>query len=133
MNDDKKISTYEISFLANSLEDASVVKDLLQKLQAEIVNEGPISEIQLAYPIEKKTSAVFGYIHFKLPAEDAPKITETLTLEKKIMRFLVITPVPQKPVPRRVETSARTAKKVSQGDLSNEALEEKLAALQESK
>lgn len=133
MNDDKKISTYEISFLANSLEDASAVKDLLQKLQAEIVNEGPISEIQLAYPIEKKTSAVFGYIHFNLAAEDAPKITETLTLEKKIMRFLVITPVPQKPVPRRVEASPRPAKKVSQGDLSNEALEEKLAALQESK
>ena len=128
--EDQKINNYEISFLANTSEDVSAIRSLLSDLKAEIITEGPVSEIQLAYPIEKKTSASFGYIHFKLPTLSIEKINDTIGLNKNILRFLIITPIPAKPIPRRMETGARPVKKTAANDLSNEALEEKLAALQ---
>ena len=128
--EDQKINNYEISFLLNASEDVGAIKSLLSDLKAEIITEGPVLEIQLAYPILKKVSAYFGYIHFKLPTLSIQKINDTLGLNKNIVRFLIITPIPAKPIPRRMETSSRPVKKGASNDLSNEALEEKLAALQ---
>lgn len=130
MREDSKINSYEISFLVNASEGAEAIKKLLADLKAEIITEGPVAEIQLAYPIEKKTSAFFGYTHFKLATEKMQELNDTLRLDKGVLRFLVITPIPAKPIPRRMETTPRPAKKAASNDLSNEALEEKLAALQ---
>lgn len=127
---EEKINTYEITFLVNSAEDAKLVQQQLAAIKAEIVTEGTISEIQLAYPIEKKVSAYFGYIHFKSATTEIQKLNDALTLDKGVMRFLIITPPPAKPIPRRMENGPRPVKKSAENDLSNQALEEKLAALQ---
>ncbi len=130
IREDAKTNSYEISFLVSASEGAEAIKNLLSSLKAEIITEGPVSEIQLAYPIDKKTSAFFGYTHFKLATQDIQKLNDTLRLDKGVLRTLVITPIPAKPIPRRMETTPRPAKKAASNDLSNEALEEKLAALQ---
>ena len=128
--EEKKINTYEISFLVNSAEDKEAVLKHLQNAKAEIVMESPVSEISLAYPVLKKNSANFGYIHFKLDAHSAAGLNDVLRLDKKIMRFLILTPPPEKTLRPRADSPIRTAKKKTENDLSNEALGEKLAALQ---
>ena len=129
--EDQRTNIYEITFLANSAENVETIKKLLAGLKAEIIAEGPVAEIQLAYSILKKTSAAFGYIHFKSATENIQKINDTLNLDKGILRFLIITPIPAKPIPRRIpDATPRPVKKAGSNDLSNESLEEKLAALQ---
>lgn len=128
--EDKKVNTYEISFLTNLPEDAELVKKHLAKQKVEIVTEGPVSQIKLAYPVKKQTSAYFGYIHFKAEAGTIAGLNYDLGLDKNVLRFLIITPPAEKPKPR-LESPRPTTKKASgANDLSNEALEAKLAALQ---
>ena len=135
--EDQKINTYEISFLLDNAEDVQVITKHLKALKAEIILEGTIAQIQLAYPIDKKEAAYFGYIHYTMPAENTPKLNDILILDKKVIRFLIITPPPEKAIPRRMERaekpegSTKPSKK-SEAALSNEALEEKLAALKAS-
>lgn len=130
IKEDIKTNSYEIAYLTNTSENVGIIQKLLADLKAEIILEGPVAEIQLAYPIDKKTSAFFGYIHFKLATSGIEKINDTLRLDKNILRFLIITPIPAKHIPRRTEMTPRPVKKAAANDLSNAALEEKLAALQ---
>lgn len=128
--EDQKINIYEITFLAIDAAGVDAVKKNLAGLSAEIVTEGPAAERQLAYPIDKRTSALFGYIHFKMLSANVKPLNDALTLDKSILRFLIITPIPAKPLPKKTDAPTRPVKKPAANDLSNEALEEKLAALQ---
>lgn len=129
MEKEIKTNTYEISFLVNAAEDSEVIKKHLAAGRAEILNEGPVSSIRLAYPIKKQETAFFGYIHFKMDAKEIASLNYALGLDPKVLRFLIVTPIPQKPKPR-TDAVKPPRKAASAKDLSNEALEEKLAALQ---
>ncbi len=116
---------YEISYLLKVEEDVGVVVNLLSQLGAEIINEGTIGEIRLAYPIKKETKAYFGYLHFNLDAELITKLRDELYLESKVLRFLIVTPPFVKTQTRRESLMDRPKPAVEQRvELSNDALEE---------
>jgi len=133
MTEEKTVKPYEISFLLKGEEDVALVIKKLSQNGAEIINEGQVSYIRLAYPINKEESAYFGYVHFKVEPAAIKVITDSLKLEPKILRFLVVTPPMEKTIPRRTDFRnsaehgaevAAVAPKVE--PLSNAELSEKL-------
>lgn len=130
MEEDKKQKTYEISFLLKTEAELSVIDGHLKTANAEIVERGPLASIKLAYPIEKNLSAYFGFIHFKAAGAAAQKLNQDMRFDTHIIRYLIITPPPAKPEKRAPMSSrAKPVKKEAKAELTNEALEEKLAAL----
>ncbi len=129
MKDTEK-NAYEISFLVKSAEDAEAIVKRLSEIGAEVLSENKPQEIVLAYPIKKISKAYFGYSVFNsLPSEIA-KLNNSLGLDSKALRFLIVTPPIVKVQERKME-SVMTAEKpktapVRETDLSNDALEQKL-------
>jgi len=88
MTEDKK--QYTISYLARVETDKESVLKSLKEANASIFAEGRISELKLAYPIKKQTSAFFGSIVFETAPETISKIDEKLKFEEGILRFLIV-------------------------------------------
>lgn len=132
MEEEKAVKQYEISFLLRSEEDAAVLVKKLSDLGAEISSEGPIERINLAYPIKRETAAYFGYVNFNAKPEVVKGINDSLGLEPKVMRFLIITPPIAKMVPRRTDFHHEAEQVVVDSakpkveSLSNAELEKKL-------
>ena len=128
--EEKLVRSYEISYLLGAEEDVEVIVNLLSEFGAEIVNEGTINEIRLAYPIKKKTYAHFGYLRFDLEPSEVKKLHDSLELNDKVIRFLIITPPFVKAQPtnkrRMQELKPRRQEAAPKSELSNVDLEEKL-------
>lgn len=113
---------YELSFLVNSEEDAHEAVKILNSRGAVIVFEGPLKKIEgVAY---------FGFFHFQCEPEHLMGIEESLRLNGKILRHLVVTP-PISPRTnffpgRRAPHQSHETKVSTPGVVSNEELEEKL-------
>ena len=125
---------YEIGFLGTEEKSAEAVLTALKQHKAEILLEGPVEKIALSYPIEKNTTANFGYIHFRTLPDEMAGLRRDLQAQPLIIRFLIVTPPFLKPKPRW-ETKARTKPVASatvtpeppvNAPLSNEALEKKI-------
>jgi len=124
---------YELSFVTQS-EDATPVKALLAKNNAQIVNERPISKIQLAYKIAKQGYGFMGTSEFLADAESAVALRKDIQLEKDILRGILIKL--KEPKINEAGTEERVAEKSPSGPqrlrsmfggvLSNEALEKKI-------
>jgi ribosomal protein S6 len=128
---EETVKPYEISFLLRNEDDAAILVKKLSDLGAEISNEGPIERVNLAYPIKKETSDYFGYVNFNAKPEIIKGINDSLRLEPKVIRFLIITPPIAKMVPRRTDFHNQTEQTVDLAKpkvepLSNAELEEKL-------
>lgn len=129
---------YEFSFLVRREEDIAQVTKLLSQHSAQVVTEGPVRHIQLAYPIEKQTEAFFGFLHVKLAPADAKQLETDARMEKTLLRFLLVllprTPQPAPPRSRGERPGApaapaadRTPARAAEGTtLSNEELEKKI-------
>lgn len=118
---------YEISCLLKAEEDIGLVIKDLSDLGSEIVDESAVSEIRLSYPIKKETKACFAYLHFNSDPKLIVKLRDTLQLNPRILRFLIITPPFIKNQPRReiLEFKEKSVE-LPRVELSNDALEEKL-------
>lgn len=105
---------YEISFLALREGDKDAVQAAILGAQGEIVSEGRYAEIKLAYPVKKQTSAFFGSLVFSAAPEKAVEVEKTLKFSEGILRVLIITPPPRKPIrnyqPKPVESVVSEAK-----------------------
>ncbi len=126
---------YEIGFLATEETGAQAVLKALNQHKAEILLEGPVEKIALAYPINRQTSAYFGYIHFRTSPSEMPGLRKDLDIQSLVLRSLIITPPFVKPKPRwetkarmKPTTSAAVTPELapSTAPLSNEALEKKI-------
>ena len=128
---------YEISFLSKGEDSVAVLIKHIKQVSGEIVHEGSVKEIELAYPIKKERSAYFGCIKSNLPKDSIDELSKALNFEKDILRFLVINPIqhaevrahtrPQQPVDRKpVDTRTAPRPTKPSPDISNELLEEKL-------
>ncbi|KKR88963.1 MAG: 30S ribosomal protein S6 [Candidatus Wolfebacteria bacterium GW2011_GWA2_42_10] len=142
MEIEKELKNYEIGFLIKDENDRQEIVKALNNYQAAIINEGEINGIRLAYPIKKETAAYFGYVHFSAEPAIIKKLEDSLRLNPKILRFLIITPPAAKTksifyqpraakpfVPRTARTAVSKSeirKAESQPVLTNEALEKKL-------
>ena len=130
MEENKNQKVYEISFLLKNEADLAVIDEHLKSINAEIVERGHLASIKLAYPILKNQSAYFGFIHFKMSGDMAKQLNQAMRFDSHIIRYLIITPPPAKPERRAmVSNRVKPAKKEVKSELTNEALEEKLAAL----
>ena len=132
--------TYEISFLSESEDGVAALTGHIKSAGGEIINEGNIKNIELAYPINKKNSAYFGCVYCSLPNDSIEDLSKTLNLEGAIMRFIIVTPpfrnerrdqvqrpiVPLSPKrPVQIKTTPQQSRPESTA-VSNELLEEKL-------
>ncbi len=141
MDKEKDNKKYEIGFLAKEEGFKNKLVKLVGDFGGEVIDNGGLSRIKLAYPIKKETSAFFGYFYFSIQPEAIKKISDNLKLNSEILRHIIIsTPVIQQAIqsvlkrPRRVfssEIPVVTApmaprKPKPQPVLSNEALEKKL-------
>ncbi len=132
MESEKK--NYEISFLLKEENDVEAVLKHLSQIGAEILNEGKISELKLAYPIKKLNSAYFGWLHFAAQPDGVVKLNSALKLEGRVVRYLIITPpitkTEKKKAPRSTEKNeeqpASPAAESATSEISNEELEKKL-------
>lgn len=137
--DEQVKKLYEVSFLARSENGAAAMVRHLVGSGAEIVNEGSLNKVKLAYPIEKEESAYFGCITCSIPTEAVSGVHDAVRLDKEIMRLMILTPtvvkesVESKRAPQAPEFSRGTVRpRASSVDveeksaLSNELLEEKL-------
>ncbi|TSC88786.1 MAG: 30S ribosomal protein S6 [Parcubacteria group bacterium Gr01-1014_3] len=138
MDTDLEKKEYEIAFLLDSAEAEAEITNLLAKIKAEVTTAKPISEISLAYPIKKHTSAYFGFIRFKAMTNEVAEVKAALRHNAKVLRSLVTVYIPVKlrairtrSVERAAEsTTTAIAKKEpsvgSTGAVSNEELEKTL-------
>lgn len=87
-----KKTVYEFAYLLRLGKEQAEVLKLLQDFGVQIVADGGIKTIELAYEIEKQTSAQFGFYHIEIQSpDDIAKMTETLNLRKDlIIRFLFV-------------------------------------------
>ena len=112
--------------------------EALKRRGAEILLEGPVEKIALAYAIRHQTSAYFGYMHFRVAPDAVRVISDDVKGHTTILRSLVVTPPLMKPKPRwegsklrqRVPASAapQQTPEAPKGPLplSNEALEKQI-------
>ncbi|MFH1188631.1 MAG: 30S ribosomal protein S6 [bacterium] len=131
----KGTRAYEISFLLKSEEDVHIIVNYLSEIGGEIINEGIVSRIRLAYPIKKEHEAYFGFIHFTAVPLSIAKLDEALEIDAKVLRFLIVTPPFLKQARRRIHTSVQKKEEgekiedtitAAPADISNAALEEKI-------
>lgn len=132
--DEKK--EYELSFLLKIHSPEEVVFSLVKKIALEMGGSQPGRQINLAYPIKKEMSAIFGVYDFTANPSDIAKLKSQLSSAPEILRFLLVTPPvrvgggfsrPQiKPVPKAPEEKADVNIKIGPETLTNEALEQKL-------
>jgi ribosomal protein S6 len=129
---------YEIGFLARDEKGAEAVLNAVKQRGAEILLEGPVEKIALAYKIQHEVAAHFGYIHFKVAPSEVAGIKNDLAAQPLVLRSLIVTPPLMKPKPRwdgikpRVKTVFPTPAVPLEHaptpslPLSNEALEKKI-------
>lgn len=84
------LKKFEISYLAKTEADKEVVLGILREIGASGIVEGKFSEIKLAYPIKKQTSAFFGSAVFEAEPASIDKIDKSLKFKEGILRFLII-------------------------------------------
>ena len=126
--DEVELKDYEISFLLGQEKDVEDVLKLLKREEAQIIFEGTLKKIPLAYKIKKQSEAYFGYFHFRMSRDKIKSLGKDLLTASTILRFLVVTPpfVRPKPEPRaRTRIAPAPAAQVG-APLSNEALERKI-------
>ncbi len=125
---------YELSFVTQS-EDAASVKALLAKNNAQILNERPISKIQLAYKIAKQGYGFMSTTEFLADAQSVVTLRYDLQLEKDVLRGIIIKlKEPKKAteketderMPGKGPTAPQKLRNMFSGVLSNEALEKKI-------
>jgi len=88
---------YSISYLAKTEADKVIVLNSLNEVGALNIAEGRVTELKLAYPIKKQTSALFGSIVFEAIPDTVSKIDERLKFAEGILRFLIVAIPSKKP------------------------------------
>ncbi|HEY4475385.1 MAG TPA: 30S ribosomal protein S6 [Candidatus Paceibacterota bacterium] len=124
---------YEISFLLDAAEAVSAVAQIFGKFGVEIPKSLTANQIRLAYLINKRESAFFGFFSFKAAPEMAARIKSELALQSSIVRFLIVRLSSREAARHGNKGFARTHTPDSKPSapaeppvLSNEALEQKL-------
>lgn len=87
---DKELKKYEIGFLVKAEENKNELIKILKNRGFLIIDDGEISRIKLAYPIEKENFAFFGYLYFSGDSEKIKALNKELKTSPKILRHLVI-------------------------------------------
>ena len=87
INEERK--NYEIGFLLKSEDKKTEIKKILEGRKVEVVEEGVVTGIKLAYPIKKENFAYFGYIRFLAEPLAVKEIDSEIKHNPELLRHLV--------------------------------------------
>ena len=102
----EETKNYEIGFLLKSEEDRKIIFGAIESAGFNLLNEGQISSIKLAYPIKKQNFAQFGYIHFSAEPGKVEEFKKDLSMVPSVLRFTIFA----NPVIKSKEDEARAEK-----------------------
>ena len=88
--EDEEKKFYEIGFVFDAEDNRAEVIKLIKDLGGEILKEGEVFKIRLAYLIKKQSSGFFSFLQFFLKPENLTSLKKTLKLNPSILRFLVV-------------------------------------------
>src|SRR6266571_2923161 len=88
-NEVEKVN-YEVSFLVKEEASTQEVVKLLSQHGAEVISEGPLRKISLAYKINKETHAFFGFYYFQAEPASVKLLEQDLTRSSLVIRFLLL-------------------------------------------
>ncbi len=103
----EEIKNYEIGFLLKSEEDRKIIFSVIESAGFNLLNEGLISNVKLAYPIKKQNFAQFGYVYFSAEPDKIEEFKKDLSMAPAVLRFTVFAD----PVIKIKEDEARAEKK----------------------
>ncbi len=81
---------FEISYLVKTEANKEAVLKVLSEAGVSNVTDGRFTEIKLAYPIKKHTSAFFGSSTFEADPAVIDKLDKSLKFMEEVLRFLII-------------------------------------------
>ncbi|MDP2704115.1 MAG: 30S ribosomal protein S6 [bacterium] len=142
---EESLSIYELTCLLRSEEDIAFVRSLLGQHDARVIQEHPLSKVELQYPIKGERYAFLGLVTFEVPTANLHSLRSALQLQDRVLRCLITHPVPthgvasrEKPSEERTprEGSSRVSypspeRKPTRDILSNEALRGKIEEILE--
>ncbi len=137
---DLEKKSYEVSFLSESEDKVSDVRRLIGQYGIDVVQEFPEKKINLSYPINKVTQALFVALKVLSEPDKIKLLEKDLNSSKSVLRSLIITTpktrvvrgdTAQKPVTpaRRTGVPTREPREPREPrvkPLSNEAIEKKI-------
>lgn len=86
---EEETKNYEIGFLLKAEENRKVVFDAIKNTGFNLLNEGQISNIKLAYPIKKQNFAQFGYAYFSAEPEKIEGFKKDLSMIPSVLRLTI--------------------------------------------
>ena len=104
---EKQEKNYELSFLSQEEGGKEVLLQWINRFGGEVLVQGPVENIVLAYPIAKQSSAHFGFVHFKMSPEQASALSRELKMAGVFLRFLLTTPPCVKTRPRSISAKSK--------------------------
>lgn len=135
LQEDSNKKAYEVSFLLASAEKVESVKRLLNQHGIDIKEEQTPKNINLAYPIEKVTQALFCAITVFSEPEKIKLLEKDMKTSRDILRCLIVI-LPKEKAGESSDQSKRVSSPVRRvtviqrelkpKTLSNEALEKKI-------
>ncbi|MFH1347021.1 MAG: 30S ribosomal protein S6 [Spirochaetota bacterium] len=90
-SDTTEIRNYEIGFLLKSEDDRKIIFGAIERAGFNLLNEGQISNIKLAYPIKKQNFAQFGYAFFSAEPGKVEEFKKDLSMLPGVLRLTVFT------------------------------------------
>jgi len=83
---------YEITYLVENEEEAKkdAVGETVKNHGGEIISAKPWGQRNLAYPIHRLNTAFYTTVEFKMEPDEVRKFNRTLSLNKSIIRYLII-------------------------------------------
>ena len=94
---EQKIENYELGFhLLPELEEAQIgqkvqeIEGMIAKFGGSVNSSRPVKKQHLSYPIDHKRYSHFGVFNFKLPAEAADQLRDSLKLDEAVLRSLIL-------------------------------------------
>lgn len=139
-------STYELTYLLRSEEDVSLLRTTLGKYEVRVLQERPLSKVQLEYPIGGERYAFLGILTFEVPVANLHSLRSSLQLQDGVLRSLITLPIPthgaasEEKLPEeriplgedsRVFSRPTPERRPARDTLSNEALERKIEEILE--
>ncbi len=137
-NESGEKKNYELSFLVKNENDAREVLKLLAQHEIEVRGEGPLRNINLAYPVRHVLQAYFGFVNLAAFPASIKSLERDLSANAAVLRALVVKlpkgktatamageyKKPIRPVMQR--RPPRTEMPQQPKSLSNEAIEKKI-------
>ncbi|MCB4757760.1 MAG: 30S ribosomal protein S6 [Sulfurovum sp.] len=99
------------------------IKDVLAKVDAELLATNDMGMRKLAYPIEKNNRGYYTVLYYKAPGEAIAEIERNLKINEEVIKFLTVKYVKGKEIVQFDKLIAATNDKKKEKSKSKEAIE----------